>query len=488
MGLFKTALNGAVWTTVSTAVRSVVSIFQVSILTRFLEKGDFGIVAIATLFIGFSSIFLDLGISIGILHKQEIKRSEYSSLFWLNIISGIIITLVLFLAAPIIASAYKEPELVRVIRFLSFSTLLASIGNQHRIVQQKKLRFKLISIIEIATAILTIIVAATLAINGYGVYSLVYSTLFNYAFLNIAFLIIGLSQDANIYLHFNFRETIPYLKIGGYQLGAQTLDYFSSEIDTIIISATLGKETLGVYSLCKRLVVALYAAITPIYSKVLIPLISSIQNEKERVITAFSNVIRTVSILNFPVFTVVAICSPAILYVLYGSQYLDASFVLAILALHYGYLSKGNPEGSLQVAFGRTDVGLYWTICRIIIYSMAIYIGCQFSVEGIALSLLLVNFISAPIAWFINIKQLIPVGFWDYFKLSFYPLLVSLTVALPFYLVIHGSINVLGNVIVGILYLIAYSISSYYLFKESYIIIRLKEVFNKFFVKQELHN
>lgn len=479
MELFKTAVNGAIWTTVSTAVRSIVSILQVSILTRFLEKADFGIVAIATLFIGFTSIFLDLGISIGILHKQDIKRSEYSSLFWLNIISGAFLTIVLFLIAPLIARAYNEPVLTHIVRLLSLTTLLASIGNQHRIVQQKKLRFKLISVVEVSTAILTITIASILAINGYGVYSLVYSTLFNYAFLNVCFLIIGLSQDSNIFLHFDFKETVPYLKIGGYQLGAQTLDYFSSEIDTIIISATLGKETLGVYSLCKRLVVALYSAITPIYSKVLIPLISSIQTEKDRVVTAFSNIIRTVSLMNFPIFTVVAICSTAILNILYGNQYVDASYVLSILALHYGYLSKSNPDGSLQVAFGRTDVGLYWTICRIIIYSLAIYIGCQFSVEGIALSLLLVSFLATPLSWYINIKQLIPVGFGDYFKLSLYPLLVSLAIAVPCYCLVTGNSNIYLNICVGVTFFAVYSFAVYFFFRESYIVERIMSVLNK---------
>ena len=111
MGLFKTAINGVAWTTISTIVRSVVQLLQVSILTRFLEKSDFGIVAIATLFVGFSSIFLDMGISIGILHKQDISRNEFSSLFWLNLLSGIILTTILMVVAPYISHAYSEPEI-----------------------------------------------------------------------------------------------------------------------------------------------------------------------------------------------------------------------------------------------------------------------------------------------------------------------------------------------------------------------------------------
>lgn len=120
MGLFHTAVIGAMWTTTSSVIRSLISLLQVSILTKFLEKADFGIVAIAVLFIGFTSIFLDLGISIGILHRQEISRREYSSLFWLNIITGLLLTIVLIIMAPIVSYMYSEPELTPIIQLLCF--------------------------------------------------------------------------------------------------------------------------------------------------------------------------------------------------------------------------------------------------------------------------------------------------------------------------------------------------------------------------------
>ena len=86
MGLFNVVIKGVAWSSLSTIIRSVVSLLQVSILTDYLEKSDFGIVAIATLFIGFIQIFMDLGLSIGIIHKQDITSEQYSSLFWLNIL------------------------------------------------------------------------------------------------------------------------------------------------------------------------------------------------------------------------------------------------------------------------------------------------------------------------------------------------------------------------------------------------------------------
>ena len=85
-------VRGLGWTTASMVVRNIVQLLQIAILTRFLDKSDFGIVAIANLFIGFTSMFLDMGISVGIIHRQNITNKEYSSLFWLNIFFGVVLT------------------------------------------------------------------------------------------------------------------------------------------------------------------------------------------------------------------------------------------------------------------------------------------------------------------------------------------------------------------------------------------------------------
>ena len=468
MGLFRTAISGAVWTTISTIVRSIVQLLQVSILTRFLEKSDFGIVAIASLFIGFTSIFLDMGISIGILHKQNMSKSEYSSLFWLNIFSGIFLTVILIFVAPFISQSYSEPELTIILQLLCVTIFFSSLGNQHRTVQQRKYRFGTIAAIEISSSVLTIMVAIILAVKGFGIYSLVFSTLFNSFFSNILFLCVGLMQDENIRFHFSFYETVPYLKIGIFSTGTQVLDYFSREIDIILISATLGKEVLGVYSLCKKLITALYSAITPIYSKVLTPLLSSLQNDRERIKEAFYNAIEVVCLINYPIFISVALSSFSIIHVFYGDQYLEGNIVLSILAIHYGYLSKGNPDICLQVAYGRTDVGFYWTIFRILIYSIATFVGAQFSIEWMAFSLFVAAQVSTPIGWYFNIYILIRDRFWDYYRMSMRPFVLALLIAIPFYFKLDHLVSVPISAFWIASYLLIYGILSYNLYKNSY--------------------
>lgn len=483
MGLLKTTAKGMVWTTASMIVRSVVSLLQISILTRFLDKSEFGLIAIATLFIGFTQIFLDLGLSSGIMHKQNITSKQYSSLFWLNIFTGLFLTLILFGFSPIIANAYNDPSLIKILIILSLTVFFASLGSQHKTVQQKEMRFKYIAIIEITTSILTMSLAIILAVNGYGVYSLVYSTLFNAICNNLLFLIIGLYNDKNIRFYFRLYETYPFLKIGVFSIGSQILDYFSREIDIIFISATFGKDVLGVYSLCKKLILSLYGTINPIITKVLTPLLAKIQSDKSKVKNVFYSLIETLSLTNFPIYFLVSIFSVGILNFIYGAQYKEGAIILSILSIHYGYLSTGNPVGSLQVALGRTDAGFYWTIFRIILSFIAVYIGSYFNIEVLVSCLFVMSFISSPLAWSITIRPLIGGKFWEYFLLSFKPFIISFILSIPFYVFLYNTTSVFLMTIFVVIYILITITIYYKFFPRAYIVSLVKSKTNKYINK-----
>lgn len=480
MGLLRTTAKGMAWTTVSTVVRSLVSMLQVAILTRFLSKSDFGIVAIANLFIGFTQIFLDLGLSVGIMHKQDTTPKQYSSLFWLNIICGITLTAILVAISPLVAKYYKEPSLSPILMLLSLTIFLSSIGSQHRTVQQKKMRFKVISVIEIISSVLTLLVAYLLVKFGCGIYSLVWSTLFHVALTNIVFLLIGLRSDKNISFHFNIRDTYPFLKIGVYSIGTHVLDYFSRETDIIIISATLGKDVLGVYSLCKKLVVAIYSAVNPIILKVLTPILSQIQNDLNHVRQVYFNLIESLALTNFPIYFLVAIFSCGLLNFIYGPDYVEARYVLSLLAIYYGILSTGNPIGSLQTALGRTDTGFYWTICRIIIYTITIYVGSLFNLTSIVLFLIIVNIIVTPLAWRITIRPLLGGTFFPFFRLTIIPLVFTALFSIPFYFWGGKYTNVPLCISLGVVYSIIYVLLISVLFKKTYLVIKVRELSRHF--------
>jgi teichuronic acid exporter len=468
--MLRTAAGGMVWTTSSTVVRSLVGLFQISILTRYLAMGDFGTIAIATVFIGFTQIFLDLGISAGIMHKQDATKDQLSSLFWLNLFTGFILTLVLIAGSPLVSMVYDDESLTRIIMLLSLSVFLASLGSQHRTIQQKEMRFRYMAIIEMASSLLAMAVAVTLALNGYGVYSLVYSTLTGVAVSNLLFLTLGLRKDKNIYLHFRLKDTYPFLKIGVFSIGSRVLDYFSREIDIIFIGASFGKDVLGLYTLCKKIVQMLYGIINPIITRILTPLFAKIQTDRNKIKGVYFKLIETLAITNLPIYFMVSIFSKTILFYLYGEQYVAGAFILSILAIYYGLLSISNPVGSLQIALGRTDIGFYWTIYRVLSTLVVVYLASFYNIETLVLFFLLLSVVNTFAMWRFQLFIMIKMSLKEFLAALLKPLAAILIISIPFYLILWTKTSLVYSILGSLTILIIYSLIAFKFFSKSYII------------------
>lgn len=484
--LLKNTTKGVAWTTLSTIVRNLVYLVQIIVLTRLLSKSDFGIVAIISVFIGFSQIFLDLGISVGILHKQNISKNQYSSLFWLNIISGIAITIILFAIAPLLSGIYNEPVLSPLIRLLSLTILFSAIGSQHKTVQQKNMRFKTMAIIDIISSSVAMITAVFLAYSGYGIYSLIFSAISAALVSGLSYLYIGLTIDKNISFHFSLRETHSFLKIGTYQIGSAILDYFSGQIDVIFIKSAFGNEVLGLYSLCIKVVQIIYSSINPIFTKVLTPLLAKLQSDSNHLKNVYYKIIESLTIINSPVYILVSVFSTGILLNLYGEQYREGGFILSILALYYGILTISNPVGSLQVALGKTKIGFLWTIYRVISTFIVIYIGSLYDLETMVVLLLSLGVVNLIVMWRLQIYVMIKMSLKTYLKAFSPSLLISLIVSIPLYLFFKEKISILSIVIISGIYLITYFLIIKTIFSKSYLISLFNAEYKKIIEKKSL--
>ena len=173
MSLKQKALSGVKWTGISSLIIAVIQLLQLSILAHYLEPTDFGLMAIVTVIIGFSALFLDLGISASIIHRQDITHVQLSSLYWLNVISGILLFLLIYTLAPFLSNFYNDTELIPIIRILALNFIISSFGSQYGLLFQKTLKFDIMAKISIASVMVALVVAVSLAMNGFGVYAFV---------------------------------------------------------------------------------------------------------------------------------------------------------------------------------------------------------------------------------------------------------------------------------------------------------------------------
>ena len=441
--------SGVKWTSISAVFSTLAKLLQIVILARFLSKADFGIIGIALMCINFSEIFLDLGISSGVMHIQGITKQQYSSLFWLNIFTGIIVYAFFAAISPLIASYYKEPELEHILPVIFLIVIISSFYRLQRTIQFKEMRFKFIAMTEISSNVLMLVFSVTFAVLGWGVYSLVWSTLIFYAYLAIIYLGYSFIKLRNLSFHYSNKDLKPFLKIGLFQIGNSLVDTFSSEMDTIIIGRMFSLEILGVYTLCKQLTQRVYGFINPIITKVLTPALASLQDNIGVVKQKYMQTLYILAIVNIPIYAFISYFSPQILNIVYGEQYASFFIMLSLLSFYFAMLCIGNPVGSLQVAMGRTDLGFYWAIYRTVTYAIALFVGSLFGDINISvLSLVLLTIINFYPSNEMLLKQMIGLRLPEYLDVFRMPMLISL--GLGFVCVLHlFEINAIVIIILG---------------------------------------
>ncbi|QAA82199.1 colanic acid exporter [Aequorivita sp. H23M31] len=376
-------MKGVKWTTAGTIGVAVCSLLRLSILTRFLDTRDFGLMALALFVLGIIELFMDMGLTSAIFHKQKISKNEYSSLYWINLVFGLLIFGIIALISPYIADFYNEPLLSQLIIIMALAVIAAALGGQYKTIEQKQLNFKIVAMVELISAIVSLALAIFLAVSGYGIYSLIFSALLQYATPNLFFFIRGTFTNP-VKLHFKLAEALPFLRIGIYEVGSQFVNYFNRDLDVIIIGKLFSTELLGGYSLAKQLVYKPAQIVNPIITKISNPLLARFQNDIDVLKRNYLKLINLVSSINFFVYLGVIIFAPLIVSILYGSGYDHIVILVRILAIYMYIRSIGNPIGSLVIATGRTNISFYWNLFSIAIMSIFIFTASQFSLEVVA--------------------------------------------------------------------------------------------------------
>ncbi len=430
------AISGVKWNVVSRAYSALAKMLQVAILARFISKEDFGLMGVAVLVNAFCMVFADMGLSSAVMHLQDLTRKQFSSFYWMNVGMGVVLTIVAGACSPLVAAYYKEPELVGIISVTCVMLFTESLFTLQRTVQQKNMNFRFMSVVEVLSATLMLALNTIFAMNGFGVYSMVYSTLLASIFKAAVYLYMGLFKERNISLHFSINDVKRPLKIGGYMVGSGILDFFSAEMDALVISSCFTMELFGVYTLCKTLASRIFQFINPIVTTVLTPVMAKIQNDKEKMTFYYFKSIDMLGAINFSVYSVFALLSFSILYILYGESYSQYAFLLFCLAYYYSFISCNNPVGALTVSTGRTDLGMYWTIFRICFYIPYYYFISQFSLWFFAVGVLLLPTITSYPFWRIVFSKVSTITFPSYFMVPVKPFLCCLPLT-PVYLLDH---------------------------------------------------
>jgi O-antigen/teichoic acid export membrane protein len=477
MTLKQIAVSGVKWSGVSMGVVTVLQFVTLAVLAQILSPSDFGLMGMIMVVIGLAQAFSDMGISNAIIHRQDATRDQLSSLYWLNILAGGLVFAVVCAFTPLIVFFYREPRLLDLLYLTAFIFLITPFGQQFQILLQKELKFEGLAKIEAATAATNSTVAVVSAMAGLGVYSLVIAQLAG-TLAKVALLCAVGWRHWRPSLHFARRDLKGYVSFGLYQMGERSVNYLNAHMDYIIIGRFLGPAALGFYTLAFQLVTFPLMKLNPVITKVMFPIFSKIQNDNESFRKGYGKVINYIALISFPLMIGMLIVAPEFIVLFFGEKWMASIPVLQILCLVGLFKSMGNPVGAILLAKGRADIGFYWNIFTMIIVSIAVVVGVNWGINGVAYAILILQ---APLFFIIQpiVNNLINMKMTQYFEAIVTPFICSMAMLAGIILlkIIVGNLDApvifATSVLTGLLiYFVAYYLKDRDSFREVFSLIR----------------
>jgi O-antigen/teichoic acid export membrane protein len=377
----ESVVSGVRWTSVSTMGRRVLALLANIVFARLLDPADFGLVAMAGVVLGFIDIFKDLGTGTALVRQKELDASLPSSVFWLNLGFGTLITLLVMALSPVIAAFYKEPRVQPVVMAMALSFVLSSLAIVHASMLARQMRFVQLAKVELAAAVLSYVVGIGAALMGQGVWSLVWQVLANSALTTLFVWMIGSWRPRLVFVWAEVRGIMGYsLNLSGYNI----FYYFAQNVDNLLIGRFLGTEALGLYDMAYKLMVFPMQAISAVFGRVMTPLYAQAQNDLPRFRQVFLRVAVAIAFVTFPLMFGLVAAREAFVLAVFGPSWAPVITLLALFAPLAAIRSVLTTTGSIYVAMGRADLQLRWGVLSNMIVFAGLAIGLRWGIVGVA--------------------------------------------------------------------------------------------------------
>lgn len=349
--LKKQLFSGVFYTALAKYSGVVISLVVAGVLARLLSPDDFGVVAIATVIIAFFNLFTDMGVSPAIVQHKELTKDELSDIFSFTVWTGIGISILFFGASWIIADYYNSDILRTLCQLLSVNLFFASATIVPGALFYRNKEFKFIAIRSFIIQVSAGAAAVIAALSGAGLYALIINPIVS------SILIFAISyQRYPQRLRFTLGLTVlrKIFSYSAYQFMFNVINYFSRNLDKLLIGKYMSMSDLGYYEKSYRLMMLPLQNITQVITPVMHPIFSDYQDDKQRLATSYERIIRFLAFIGLPLSVLLFFTAEEATLIIFGDQWLPSVPVFRILSLSVGVQIILSSSGSIFQAAGDT--------------------------------------------------------------------------------------------------------------------------------------
>ena len=379
------------WTFLNQSANQVITFIVGIIMARLLSPEDYGITALPAVFLAVAGIFMNAGFGQALVRKPEVTEKDLSTAFYYSIAMGVVMYVILFFSAPLIADFYSTPVLTPLIRITSLTFLWGPLNTPQSVILQRKLDFKTPARISVATNILGAIVGIIAAYNGLGLWALVITGVVS-SILNLLQTWWAVKWVPTTRW---CKDSFSYLwGYGNKMIGANLVDAICSNVAPVIIGKSLSPTTLGIYNRADGYAKLPANQLNGLLMGVSFPVLSRIQDDNASLQRHYRNMIRTSAFVSFPIFFLLAILAEPLIISMIGSKWEECVIILQILCFERMFWPIQSLNKNLLQVKGRSDLFLKIELIKkitiiflyvislrfgIIVFCCSQIVGCIFS-------------------------------------------------------------------------------------------------------------
>ena len=391
------AVSGMIWTAFQKYSTMGIQFISGIILARLLTPYDYGCIGMLTIFMVLAEAFIDGGFGSALIQKKRPTQEDYSTIFFWNLFMAVILYGVLYACAPAIAHFYKIPLLSKVLRVQGVILFIYAFNIVQRNQLQKRMNFKVLSIITLVSATIALGVTIVMAHKGFGVWALVTQYILVAAIPAFAFWFIVKWRPKLVFSWASFKGLFSF---GFYMFLTNLINQFSSQIQGLLIGRFYNASTMGYYSKAQKTEAMASQSIMSVMTQVTFPLYSEMQHDLRALGNTIKRITMTLSYFAFPLFFILILLAKPLFIILYSERWLQSVpyFQVLCIAGLAGCLHGVNIQAIS--AIGKSKILFGWTVLKRIVGLGAVVLGLVlFGMKGLLVGVV----INYWFAYFVNI-------------------------------------------------------------------------------------
>lgn len=367
----------------SQGIQFFLTLASTMVLARLLTPQDFGLLAMVFTIINILQVFQDAGLSMATVQREGITHAQVSNLFWINVAVSGLASVVVAACAPVIAWFYREPRLIEITLALSINFLLAGLTVQHMALLNRQMRFKVIAVVQVGSALIGILVGIGMAWMKCGYWSLVGLNLGKSV---VALVMTWVASSWRPQLFARRSGTRSLLHFGANLTAASFLYLLSRGMDSLLIGRFYGASAVGLYSRATAMLLNPLGQFMNPIGAVFVPAFSRLQSQPERYRRSFIQLFEILGLAGFFFSGMFfALARPLTLVVL-GHKWEKASIIFAAFSFTALQIPLTSCIGWLFTTQGRAKDLFHWSIISACITIGSFVAGLPYGPAGVAIA------------------------------------------------------------------------------------------------------